>query len=117
MASATASPTAAAAAISATVTAAAAISATVTAAAVILAGTIATAAGGIALRGIVMRREILRCGSVGIRLAFFTRFGMLLFHGSRRNCFVMFLEWLPPNGGRVIVRSVRLFRDMGFALA
>jgi len=63
-----------------------------------------------------MGREVLRRGSVGIRLAFFARFGMLLFHGGRRNCFMMFLEWLALNGGRIIVRSVRLIHDMGFAV-
>ncbi len=80
--SATASPTAAA----------AAISAAVATAAIILPGAIVSAAGWIVLRGIVMGREVLRRGGIGIRLAFFTCFGMLLFHGGRRKCFVMFVD-------------------------
>ena len=72
MASATASPTAAA----------ATVSATVTTAAIILSRAVVTAAGRVVLRWIVMGREVLRRGSVGIGLAFFRCFGMLLFHRS-----------------------------------
>src|SRR5207302_10522870 len=78
-ASATASPTATPAAITAPVSAA--VSPSVTAAAKILDGAVVSAAGRIALRGIVMRREVLGRGSIGIRLAFFCRFGVLVFHG------------------------------------
>src|SRR5713101_3506320 len=60
----------------------AAVSATVTTAAKILAGTLVTAAGGIVLRGIVMRGEVLGRGSVGMRLAFLSRFGVLLILGN-----------------------------------
>src|SRR5713226_897973 len=89
-ASATASPTAAAAAITASVSTA--IAAAITASAKILAGTVATAAGGIVLRGIVTRREVLRRGSIGIRLAFLSSFCALIVHGSGRNRVVRFLE-------------------------
>src|SRR6266852_9540793 len=118
MASAAASPTATAAAITTTVATAiaATISASVTAAPKILAGTVATAASGIVLRGIVMRREVLRRGSIGIRLAFLSRFGVLIFHGSGRNRVVMLLEMLVFSGVRFIVRSVLLIRVMSFVL-
>jgi len=114
MASAAASPTATAAAITTAI--AATISASVTAAPKILAGTVATAASGIVLRGIVMRREVLRRGSIGIRLAFLSRFGVLIFHGSGRNRVVMLLEMLVFSGVRFIVRSVLLIRVMSCVL-
>src|SRR5216684_254957 len=94
----TASPTAAT----------ATISASVTTAAIILPGAVVTAAGGIALRGIVMGREVLGRGSVGIRLAFFTRFGVLLFDGSGVFRFVMFLRMVAFGGVLFLVGSVRL---------
>src|SRR5207247_6942564 len=72
MATATTTPTAAATAIPATVSAA--IVTAVGAAAKILSGTVVTAAGRIVLRGIVMGREILRRGRIGIRLALLWRF-------------------------------------------
>jgi len=114
MASTTASPTATAAAITTTI--AATISASVTAAAKILAGTVATAAGGIVLRGIVTRREVLRRGSIGIRLSFLSSFCALIVHGSGRNRVVRFLEMLVFSGVRFIVRSVLLIRVMSFVL-
>ena len=98
MATATTTPTAAATAIPATVSAA--IVTAVGAAAKILSGTVVTAAGRIVLRGIVMGREILRRGRIGIRLALLWRFGVMLFQGSGLNLIVMFLEALVLGGGR-----------------
>jgi hypothetical protein len=98
MATATTTPTAAATAIPATVSAA--IVTAVGAAAKILSGTVVTAAGRIVLRGIVMGREILRRGRIGIRLALLWRFGVMLFQGSGLNLIVMFLEALALGGGR-----------------
>ena len=114
-ASATASPTAAPAAITAAVSTAIA-AATVTAPAKILAWAIVAAAGWIVLRGIVMGREVLWRGSVGIRLALLSRFGVLIFHGSGVNFVVMFLETLTVSGVRFIVGSVLLIHRMGFVL-
>ena len=90
MASATASPTAA---IAATVAAAvsAAIIATITTAAIILTGTIGTAAGRIVLRGIVMRRKVLRRGRIGFRLAFVSSVSMVVFRRGGRNCVAVIL--------------------------
>jgi hypothetical protein len=113
-ASATATPTAAAAAITATVSTA--IAATITAPAKILRWTIAAAAGRIILRRIVMRREVLRRGSVGIRLAFLSGFGVVLFRGSGGNRFVMFLEMFGFRGVDFLVGSVLLIRVMSFVL-
>jgi len=45
-----------------------------------------------------MRREVLGRGSVGIRLAFLSRFGVVLFHGTGRNRVVMFLEMFGFRG-------------------
>ena len=98
MASATASPTATA----------AAIPATVTAAAKILARAVVSTTGGIALCGIVTWREVLGRGSVRIRLAFLRRLGGLLFPWSGLKCVVMFLEMLAFRDGRFIVGSVLL---------
>jgi putative effector of murein hydrolase len=90
MASATASPTAAiAAAVAAAVSAA--IIATITAAAIILTGTIGTAAGRIVLRGIVMRRKVLRRGRIGFRLAFVSSVSMVVFRRGGRNCVAVIL--------------------------
>src|SRR6266481_2089909 len=112
MASATPSPTATPAAITTPVTA----SVAVTAAAKILAGAVATAAGGIVLRGIVMRREVLGRGSVGIRLAFLSHFGVAVFRGSGLKRVVMFTKMFAFRGGRFIVRSVLLLIVMSFVL-
>ena len=106
MASATASPAAAATAIAATVTAA--IVAAVAAAAKILSGTVVAAASRIVLRGIVMGREILGRGRVGIRLALLWRFGVVFFQGSGLSRISMFLEVLAFCGRLFLVGSVRL---------
>ncbi len=99
MASATASPTAA---IAATVSAA--IIATIAAAAIVLTGTIVTAAGRIVLRGVVMRRKVLRRGSIGIRLAFVTGVSVLVFRRSGRNRVgVVFLLLFAFRGVRFLV--------------
>ena len=100
-ASATASPTATPAAITAPV--AAAVSPSVTAAAKILDGAVVSAAGRIALRGIVMRREVLGRGSIGIRLAFFCRFGVVVLDGGGRKFAVMFLQMFTFGGVRFLV--------------
>src|ERR1700693_6241007 len=111
-ASATASPTATPTAIAAAVTTA--VSPSVTAAAKILDGPVVTAAGWIVLRGIVMRREVLGRGSVGIRLAFLCCFGVLVFHGRGLNRVVMFLEMFAFSGVRFIVGSMLLIHRMDF---
>jgi hypothetical protein len=113
MASATTSPTATAAAITAPVTAA--VCASVVAAAKILARAVVGATGGIVLRGIVMRREVLGRGSVRIRLAFLSGFGVLVFDGSGRNRAALFLEMFAFSGVRFKVRSV-LLNVMSFVL-
>ena len=113
-ASATASPTATPTAIAAAVTTA--VSPSVTAAAKILDGPVVSAAGRIVLRGIVMRREVLGRGSVGIRLAFLCRFGVLVFDGRGLNRVVMFLEMFAFRGVRLIVGSMLPSHRMGFLL-
>jgi len=109
MASAKASPTSTAAAISATVGAA------IPTTAKILSGTIIAAAGRIVLRWVVMRREILGRGRIGIRLALLCRVSVLLFHGSRRKRVVMF-QVLSLRGGNVFVGSVLFIYGVGFVL-
>lgn len=109
MASATASPTAAAATIPASVSAA--IVTAVGAPTKILSGTVVTAAGWIVLRGIVMGREILGRGRIGIRLALLWRFGVMLFRGSRRKHVVLAL-----GGGSFLVGSVLFIYSVGFVL-
>jgi len=94
----------------------AAVSATVTTAAKILAGALVTAAGGIVLRGIVMRGEVLGRGSVGMRLAFLSRFGVLLILGNGLRRVVMFLELLAFRGGPFVVGSMLLIHRMGLVL-
>jgi len=63
-----------------------------------------------------MRREVLGRGSVGIRLAFLSRFGVPVFCGSGLDRVVMFTEMFAFRGGRFIVRSVLLLRVMSFVL-
>jgi hypothetical protein len=70
---------------SATATVAATITTTISAAAVILAATIASPASGawrVVLSGIVVGREILRCGSVRIGLALFRVMSIVVHFGS-----------------------------------
>jgi hypothetical protein len=63
-----------------------------------------------------MRCEVLGRGSVGIRLAFLCRFGVLVFHGSGLNRLVMFLEMFAFSGVRLIVGCMLLIHRMGFVL-
>jgi hypothetical protein len=63
-----------------------------------------------------MRRKVLRRGSVGIRLAFLSRFGVVLVYGSGGKCVVMFLEMLIFRGVRVLARGVMLILVMRFVL-
>jgi len=63
-----------------------------------------------------MRREVLGRRSVRIRLAFLSRFGVLVFHGSGRNRVVMFLEMFAFRGVRFLVGSVLLISVMSFVL-
>ena len=63
-----------------------------------------------------MRREVLGRGSVGIRLAFLSRFGVPVFRGSGLDRVVMFIEMFGFRGGRFIVRSVLLLSVMSFVL-
>lgn len=113
-ASATASPTAATAAIATTVSTP--ICASVTTAPKVLAGTVAGAAGRIVLRGVVMGRKVLRSGSVGIGLAFLGRFSVLVVDGSGLVFVAMLLETFAFGGVRLLVRSVRLIRVLGFVV-
>lgn len=111
-ATATASPTSAATTVAATIAA----TVTVTAAAKILSRTVAAAAGRVVLCRIVLRREILRRGSVGIRLTLLKRFDVLIFNGSGRSCFVMLLRMLLLRGVRFLRRFVMLFGRSGFLM-
>jgi len=62
-----------------------------------------------------MGREVLRRGSVGIRLAFFARFGMLLFtEADGTASYVPRMVALKRRGHHR--ESVRLIHDMGFAV-
>jgi hypothetical protein len=63
-----------------------------------------------------MRREVLGRGSIGIRLAFLRRFGVLVFHGRGLIRVVMFLEMFAFSGVRFIVGSMLLIDSRGFAL-
>jgi hypothetical protein len=63
-----------------------------------------------------MRREVLGRGSVGIGLAFLSRFGVPVFRGSGLDRVVMFTEMFAFRRGRFIVRSVLLLRVMSFVL-
>src|SRR5947208_7654654 len=99
MASATTSPTAPAATIPASVTAA------IPAPAKTLSRTVVATAGWIVLCWVVMGREILGRGGVGVRLALLGRLGVLLYSGSRRKRVVMF-QVLVLGGGSVLVGSV-----------
>src|SRR5712671_3785986 len=108
MASTTASPTATATSVAAAISTAVTVRAT----AEILARAVAAAAGGIVLRGVVMGSEVLRRGSVGIRLAILGRFGVMIFDGGGLSFFVMVLEKLAFDGVRLLVRIVRLLHRM-----
>jgi len=63
-----------------------------------------------------MRREVLGRGSIGVRLAFFCRFGVLVFHGRGLIRVVMFLEMFAFSGVRFIVGSMLLIHTRGFVL-
>jgi hypothetical protein len=63
-----------------------------------------------------MRREVLRRGSVGIRLAFFYCLGVLVFHGRGLNRVVMFLKMFAFSGVRFIVGSMLLIPRVSFVL-
>jgi hypothetical protein len=109
MASATATPTAPTAAISASVA--------VTATAKILAGTIVATTGGIVLRGIVMGRKVLRRGSVGLGLALLGCFGVLVIQGSGLNFVAMPFEMVFTFGSvRFLLGIVLLLHVVRFFL-
>jgi hypothetical protein len=63
-----------------------------------------------------MRREVLRRGSIGVRLAFLCCFRVLIFHGSGLNRLVMFPEMFAFSGARFIVGSMLLIPRVGFVL-
>jgi hypothetical protein len=63
-----------------------------------------------------MRREVLGRGSVGIRLAFLSRFGVAVFRRSGLDRVVMLTEMFALRGGSFIVRSVLLLIVMSFVL-
>jgi hypothetical protein len=63
-----------------------------------------------------VRREVLRRGSIGIRLAFLCRFEVLVFDGRGLHRVVTFLEMFAFSGVRLIVGSRLLIHRMGFFL-
>jgi len=63
-----------------------------------------------------MRGEVLWRGSVGIGLAFLSRFGVVLFQWSGRKHVVMFLEMFSFSGVRFLVGRVLLLHVVSFVL-
>ena len=63
-----------------------------------------------------MRREILRCGSIGFGLAFVTGLGVLVLDGGGGSGVVVFFEMLAFGGVRYLLRSLKLISVMSFVL-
>ena len=93
---------------------AAAASCAIVAAAIVLGRAVVPAPGRIVLCRIIVRREILRRGSVRIGLAFVRTFNVRLILRSRRRFFVTFLQALAFGGLRFILRSVLFIKVMIF---